>query len=203
MTIPALLSHFGIDAKRYVTSGGRVIFDGVTASRGVATHHTYGAVTPIVNHRFHGDEDEPVNERTPTAWWTDPDKLARHDDAVKAAFPGFVRSSSEEAPPAWGGVIDTGRGKFTIGVFTRWDEGLPSVSLINGPRLGVPEGRRWTPSPHLYLNGSLCVAERDDWQPGEHTVATVIAWAAHWLAAYTDWRISRRWPVEGVQIDAA
>ena len=203
MTIPALLSHFGIDAKRYVTSEGRVIFDGVTASGGSASHPIYGAVTPVANHHFHGDENEPENERTSTAWWRDSDKLARHDNAVKGAFPGFALSSSEEAPPAWVGVIDTGRGRFKIGVCTRWDEGLPSVFLINGPRLGVPAGRRWIHSPHLYLNGTLCVAERDDWHPGEHTVATAIAWAAHWLAAYTDWRISRRWPVEGVQIDAA
>ena len=54
--------------------------------------------------------------------------------------------------------------------------------------------------PHI-LCGSVQqgVADRSDWDPAVHTAATVTGWAAHWLAAFTEWRITRRWPVEGVQ----
>jgi hypothetical protein len=97
------------------------------------------------------------------------------------------------------GDIDTGRGKFKVVVVLRRDQGLPFVRLFGGPRLGVNAGRRWMPSPHLYLNGNLCVADSADWNQDEHTAATVVAWTAHWLAAYTEWRITRRWPVQGVQ----
>ncbi|CPT75881.1 Uncharacterised protein [Mycobacteroides abscessus] len=81
---------------------------------------------------------------------------------------------------------------------TRRDQGLPRVHVFNH-RLGANAGRKWQPSPHLFTSGSLCVADASDWDPEQHTAATVTAWAAHWLAAYTEWRMSRRWPVEGVR----
>ena len=56
---------------------------------------------------------------------------------------------------------------------------------------------------HLYLSGNLCVADISDWRPGEHTSATAIAWAAHWYAAYTDWRLGGPWPTDGYRADAA
>jgi hypothetical protein len=42
------------------------------------------------------------------------------------------------------------------------------------------------------------VADTSDWDPQVHTTATAIAWAAHWFAAYTGWRIAGGpWPTEG------
>ena len=90
----------------------------------------------------------------------------------------------------------------TSEIMTRKDEGLPRI-MVMGPRLGVHAGRKWIPSPHLYLNGNLCVADQQDWDPHEHTVATATTRAAHWLAAYTEWRMTSRWPVEGVHAVAA
>lgn len=199
MSMPALLSHFGINTARFVTSAGEIVFDGVTKTVDGFTHATLGAVTPVAKHTFHGGEDEPHDSPAgPAVWWNDGVQLARHIDAMQTAFPDFVYvPPDDDSGPFWAGVIDTGRGKFDVGIFPRRDQELPRVTVLNR-RLGAQAGRKWQDSPHLYLNGSLCVADRQDWDPAEHTVATVTAWAAHWLAAYTEWRMSRRWPAEGV-----
>lgn len=202
MTIATLLGHFGIDVPRYVTLDGQIIFNGVTTtSKGSYTHANHGSVTPIANHTFHGGEEEPDDETdAPTPWWEEGDRLARHVRDMEKSFPKFVFVPADDGlAPCWIGEVNTGRGKFRVGVILRRDQGLPTVSVLGGPRLGVNSGRSWKPSPHLYLNGNLCVADRRDWNPDSDTAATATAWAAHWLAAYTEWRITRRWPVEGVQ----
>jgi hypothetical protein len=199
MTIAALLRHHGVKVPRYVTVDGQIVFDDVAPCATGYTHSTLGAVTPVSNHTFHGGEEEPDDRvEGSTAWWDDEERLDRHVKAMERSFPRFFYVPPEDGlSPCWGGVIDTGRGTFNVGIYPRRDEGLPSVALFD-LRLGVNAGRRWLPSPHLYLNGNLCIADRDEWLPGEHTVATAAAWAAHWLAAYTEWRMTRRWPVEGV-----
>jgi hypothetical protein len=204
MSMPALLSHFGINAARYVTTSGEIIFDGVTMVGSGFTHATHGAVTPVARHTFHGAEDEPDDSHHgATVWWDDENQVSRHVEAMQKAFPGFAYVPPEDGSgPCWGGTIDTGRGTFEIGIFPRRDQGLPRVVVFNR-RLGAQAGRKWEKPPHLYLNGNLCVAEVDDWDPAEHTVATVTAWAAHWLAAYTEWRMERLWPVEGVHAVAS
>ena len=198
MSVSALLSHFGIKAARFVTSTGEIVFSGVTKADDGFRHAAHGNVTPVANHTFHGGSQEPEEEANGTVWWEDRERLERNVRAMNASFPNFSYLPSEDgAVPCWGGVIDTGRGKFNVGIFTRRDGGLPTVSVLH-QRLGAPAGRRLQRPPHLYDNGDLCVADRSDWDPERHTVATVAAWAAHWLAAYTEWRMSRRWPVEGV-----
>lgn len=200
MSIAALLHHHGVDVPRYVTVNGQIVFDDVQASPSGYTHSSLGVVTPVRNHTFHGGEeasDDAAREDAP--WWSDDARLQRHISAMEHSFPGFIYvAASDGVGPCWGGELDTGRGKFKVLIVTRQDEGLPRVMVV-GPKLGLPSGRSWTPSPHLYLNGNLCVAGQDEWDPQEHTVATVTAWAAHWLAAYTEWRMTRRWPTEGVQ----
>ncbi|WP_205474525.1 hypothetical protein [Nocardioides sp. SYSU D00038] len=199
MSMPALLSHFGINTARYVTSTGEVVFDGVSKVASGFTHAVHGAVTPVAKHTFHGGDEEPDDGHDgPTAWWDDEAEINRHVEAMEKAFPDFVYLPDDDGSgPCWGGIIDTGRGKFEVGIFPRRDQGLPRLVVFN-KRLGAQAGRRWQSAPHLYINGNLCVADHDDWVPTEHTVATAAAWAAHWLAAYTEWRMSRRWPVEGV-----
>lgn len=200
MSIAALLHHHGVDVPRYVTVNGQIVFDDVQASPSGYTHSSLGVVTPARNHTFHGGEeasDDAAREDAP--WCSDDARLQRHISAMEHSFPGFIYvAASDGVGPCWGGELDTGRGKFKVLIVTRQDEGLPRVMVV-GPKLGLPSGRSWTPSPHLYLNGNLCVAGQDEWDPQEHTVATVTAWAAHWLAAYTEWRMTRRWPTEGVQ----
>lgn len=206
MTMSALLSHFGIGAARYVTAAGEIVFAGVTqAANGIYTHSTKGAVTPLVAHSFHGAEDEPTDSAAaPTAWWDDEDEVRRHVVAMQNAFPAFeFVPADDHRAPCWVGEIDSGRGRLTIAVTMRRDRGLPFVSPLKGPRLGLATGRAWIPAPHLFLNGNLCVAGQDDWNPEQHTAATVTGWAAHWLAAYTEWRFSRRWPVAGYHRAAA
>lgn len=200
MTIPALLRHHGVRAPRFVTVNGQIVFDDVAMTTTGPVHRTYGAVTAVTPHTFHGG-DEAADEPSAPAnhWWDDEVLLNRHIDAMSKSFPRFVYVAAEDDyPPCWGGILDTGRGCFEVLVSTRRDQGLPRVRVCNH-RLGVNAGRRWQHPPHLFTSGSLCVADIDDWNPREHTAATVTAWAAHWLAAYTEWRISRRWPVEGAQ----
>ena len=176
MSLPTLLSHFGIDRKRYVTASGIVVFDGVASTPdGSHTHPVYGAVTPVQTHTFHGDMPEPSDAPPgPNNWWNNAVDIDRNIEAMKQAFPGFTYlPPDDETSPCWFGEIDTGRGRYTIGVILRRDKGLPFVTLLNGRRLGVNAGRRWIPSPHLYLNGNLCIASPDDWDFDRHTAATV------------------------------
>ncbi|THJ64728.1 hypothetical protein E8P82_14240 [Arthrobacter echini] len=198
MTIPALLKHHGVDVPRYVTVDGQIVFDGVRTSVTGATHPVHALITAVAPHTFHGGV-ERLSVRQDSNWWDDKDALLIHKDAMAVAFPGFayVRPTEDQAP-AWFGTINTGRGSFKVGVFLRRDGGLPSIRVF-GPRLGAYSSGRWTASPHLYLNGNLCVADQSDWDAQKHTAVTATAWAAHWLSAYTEWRMSRRWPVEGVR----
>ncbi|WP_071606298.1 hypothetical protein [Luteipulveratus halotolerans] len=205
MSIATLLGHFGIDVPRYIAMDGQVVIDGVTQeSGGGYIHATHRSVTPVATHTFHGGEEEPLDVEADSApWWQNSEAIGRHVGAMKHAFPGFAfMPPSDGLPPCWIGDINTGRGTFTIGVFLRYDEGLPIVKVLKGGRLGVNAGKGWVPSEHLYLNGNLCIADRSDWKSA-HTAATATAWAAHWLAAFTEWRITRRWPVEGFQPRAA
>lgn len=200
MSIAALLRHHGVRTPRFVTVDGRIVFDKVAMTGAGPVHSQYGPVTAVAPHRFHGGVEQPDDEPSSSdiTWWDDEALLRRNVDAMTKSFPNFVYLPPEDGlPPSWAGVIDTGRGTFEVLVMTRTDQGLPSVAVDNH-RFGLNAGSRWVRPPHLYASGNLCVAERSDWNPGEHTAATVTAWAAHWLAAYTEWRITRRWPVEGV-----
>ena len=204
MSMPALLSQFGLDTHRYVTTDGRVIFDGVSSTATGFAHPEFGSVSAMTSHTFHGDGPEPEDEPSAAPWWHDASEMERHTSAVAAAFPRFVLLEDDgERPPAWYGKIDTGRGVFTVVVALRRDRGLPFVKVIRGGTLRLPTGRSSISSPHLYLNGNLCIADQSDWNPDEATVATAIAWTAHWLAAFTEWRMTRRWPIEGFHNDAA
>ena len=201
MTMATLLSHFGLSAERYVTTSGQVVFGGVTKSAVGLTHPAYGAVTPVSNHTFHGGDD-PVDDGADD-WWTDDVKVVTHIVSMKQAFPQFqYLPGDDDTAPCWVGDIDTGRGAFTIGVFLRRDEGLPFVSVLSKQPLGRAAGKRFIRSPHLYDSGSLCIADQSDWDQNVHTAATATAWAAHWLAAFTEWRITLKWPVDGVHVVA-
>lgn len=207
MTIAALVGHFAATTPRYVTVNGQIIFDDVTpAIAGGYTHPVHGTVTPVQKHTFHGGSEEAVDSSTDESrWWDQPELIQRHIDAMAQAFPGFTYVPPDaDTVPAWFGQIDTGRGKFPIGIALRSDQGLPRIALLSKIQLGASAGRRWVRSPHLYDNGNLCVADTTEWDPEKHTAATATAWAAHWLAAYTEWRITRKnWPVTGVEAVAA
>jgi len=196
MSIASLLSHHGADVPRYVAVDGRIVFDGVSITAGGAVHEALGPVTAVRDHTFHGGEDH-VDARLAKPWWTATSELSRHANAMQRSFPGFVYTeANSSAGPRWTGAIDTGRGKFTLEIELRPDRALPRLRVI-GPKLGAFSSGRWVPSPHLYVSGNLCVADRNEWDPDQHDAATAVAWGAHWLAAYTEWRMSRHWPADG------
>lgn len=200
MTMPALLSHFGMNDARFVTPSGQVIFGCVTrTASGTFSHPVHGAVTAVARHTFHGGEAElDAGAREGAAWWEDEAEIGRHIAAMAQAFPQFAYvPASDDGLPCWWGELDTGRGRFHVAILLRRDRGLPFVSVLNR-RLGVQSGRRWERPPHVYLNGGICVASSEEWHPDEHTAATATAWAAHWLAAYTEWRFRHQWPADGV-----
>jgi hypothetical protein len=205
MTIHSLLRHVGINVPRYITVDGKVIFDAPASTpASTATATATATATRVEPHRFHaGPDPSPKKEQRQHAWWnTDASARQRDNDAMSRAFPNFILFD-EDGEYWYGGTIDTGRGKFLIAVLPKADGSLPTVRLINKFRLGRQEGRRWRTSPHLYDSGALCVASLDDWKPEVHTTATATAWAAHWLAAYAEWRASGVWPTEGYGRNAA
>lgn len=201
MTIAQLLSLNGARTPRYITVAGRTVFGSVSATASGLIHPEHGPVTQVADHTFHGGAD--VEDEGHAHWWEDDVRIVRHIAAMKQSFPGFDYVAADgELAPHWRGQIDTGRGAFRIGVFLRHDEGLPFVKVLSKQRLGRNCGGRFVPSPHLYVSGALCIADQDDWDPQAHTAATATAWAAHWLAAFTEWRIMLKWPVEGAHAAA-
>ncbi|MFJ3940064.1 hypothetical protein [Streptomyces parvus] len=201
MSIHSLLRHVGIDVPRYITVNGRVIFDTPASP---AAGAAVAAATRVEPHRFHaGPDPAPARGKHDNAWWNvDASARQRDIEAMSKAFPGFILF--EEDDDFWyGGTIDTGRGKFLIAVLPQTNRSLPTIRLVSKFKLGRQEGRYWRRSPHLYDSGALCVAAVDDWNSEVHTTATATAWAAHWLAAYTEWRVSGVWPTEGYGRNAA
>jgi hypothetical protein len=191
VTIATLLKHVGIHVPRYVTVDGRIVLDPTP------TPASSPAPLAVEPHRFH-DGDDPAPERTDyaDAWWnTDPDARAADEAAMARHFPQFVQAG-KDGGYYYGGELNTGRGRYKILVLPHVDRSLPSVFPLH-KGLGRPAGRRLQRPPHLYTSGGLCIANRADWRPGEHTTATAVGWAAHWFAAYTEWRITSRWPTEG------
>ncbi len=197
MSLATLLAHVGIDVPRYVTVGGQVVLDPTPMNTSTPAPM---AVSP---HRFHDGEDparEWVNDAD--AWWiTDEAARAADEAAMALHFPTFVQFG-EDDDYAFFGQLDTGRGSFKVIVLPAVDRSLPSV-VPTHRGLGRPVGRRLQRPPHLYNSGNLCIADASNWRPGVHTTATAVAWTAHWLAAYTEWRISGRWPTDGFGAEAA
>jgi len=191
MTLAALLEHVGIEVPRYVTVGGRIVFNQATVTV------SEPAPMALAPHRFHDGEDPaPELIATAEAWWN-VDIAAREADqaGMRSHFPNCVQFG-EDSDYAYGGELDTGRGRFKILVMPHIDRSMPSIIPLH-KGLGRPMGRRLQRPPHVYTSGNLCVAESADWNRAEHTTATAVGWAAHWFAAYTEWRITGRWPTDG------
>ncbi len=203
MSLPSLLSRMSRRTPRFVTVNGRVVSgeDSIVATATGYQHREHGPVTPVRRHTNHGGK--PPDEIDQTPWWDqNPTILDDERETMARAFPGFI-ASEVDGRPAWRGEIDTGRGKFAVTVVHRPDRGLPNVIPVKPGVFRRHEGRHTRFSPHLYLNGNLCVASQDDWDPDRDDATTVIAWTAHWLAAFTEWRFTGRWPCDGVEFDAA
>ena len=191
MTIATLLEHVGVHVPRYVTVDGGIVLD----PKSLTTSSP--APLAVAPHRFHGGDD-PAPDRNDyaDAWWnTDVDTRAKDEAEMAVHFPQFVQFG-RDGDYAYGGELNTGRGRFKITVLPHVDRSLPSV-LPAHRNLGRPAGRRIERPPHLYTSGALCIADADDWRPQEHSTATVVAWAAHWFCAFTEWRITGRWPTVG------
>jgi len=197
MTLPSLLRAVGLHVPRGVSVDGRVLV-GRAATAAVSA----GTATALLRHTFHGGDDL-LPARSAAPWWEDPDACAADVAEVAQAFPGFQLDQSDGGH-AWGGTIDTGRGRFAVDVVSNPDGGLPRIVPVVPRILGRNEGRRGFRRPeHLYRSGSLCVADAAEWDPATHTSVTAIAWAAHWYAAYTDWRLGGPWPTDGYRPSAA
>ncbi len=211
MTIASLLSKLNNRAPRFVTIKGQVIGDtGVVKVGSEFRHPEHGSVTAIQKHVFHDDQDDAISNLDgeisgidEKSWWvSDPASLNNEQINMARSFPDFVQIDNN-GRVAWSGVIDTGRGKFTIVVTHRNDHGLPSIDVVSPKTLGRAAGKKFVKPPHLYTSGKICVAAKEDWNPSTNDAVTVVAWAAHWLAAYTEWRFSMRWPVSGLDVDVA
>lgn len=197
MTIASLLEHVGINVPRYVAVDGQILIDKAP------TLTSKPAPMALAPHRFHGGEDPaPVRIEYADAWWnTDSAARAADEEAMKTYFPNFVQIG-DDGDYAFVGEINTGRGRFKILVLPHIDRSLASIVPLN-KNLGRPSGRRLQRPPHLYDSGSLCIAAATDWSSENHTTATAVGWAAHWFAAFTEWRITGRWPTDGFGVVAA
>lgn len=187
MSMVNLLRLHGVRSPRIVTAVGGIVIGG-SSSDGLR-------VTP---HKFHGGDDTPDNGGP---WWTAPGALDRDREAMANWFPTFVElEGGSSVPPAWEGVINTGRGSFAVTIRHRLDHGVPHVVPAHH-NLGRERRGVHVDPPHVFLNGNLCIASVEDWDSDRDTVATAVAWTAHWFACYVEWRLSGQWPVEGIEED--
>src|SRR5712692_3282664 len=189
MTLATLLRHFGVDVPRYVTVDGRIVLDSAVAEA--------RAPMALAPHRFHaGDDPSPSRNAFDSAWWNvEPDARAADEIAMRMHFPSFVLLD-DDGDYAWAGELNTGRGRFGILAMPQTDHSLPSI-VPRHRGLGRNEGKRCRKPPHIYTTGNLCVAATAHWNANSHTTATAVAWAAHWFAAYAEWRMNGQWPTEG------
>lgn len=199
MSLPSLLRHVGAHIPRGVTVDGRVL-TGHTAAAAVAA----GTATGMAPHAFHGGAAPAIADAaTPAgsharAWWN-ADNAARDVDVaeVAARFPGF-RCDDTDGGHRFDGLIDSGRGRFRVAIVGDPLGEMPHVVPVQPRALGRREGRRgFRRADHTYTNGNLCVADKGAWDPELHTTVDVIAWTAHWYAAYSDWLLGGPWPTDG------
>lgn len=205
MSLPALLSKMARHAPRFVTIDGVIVSgNGVVATGATYAHIDHGRVTPVPKHENHGGEP-PEENRDIHPWWKDrPELLEQERLDMSEAFPGFTLLSPSDGAPAWFGTLNTGRGKFDVLIVHQADHGLPAVIPIRPRRFGRQQGRTYRKAPHLFTNGNLCVASPSDWDPDKRNVVAVVAWTAHWLASYSEWRMTGGvWPSEGTEVDVA
>lgn len=195
MSIESILRKHGHNTPRLVLSTGRVVVG--PAAVGVSG-------LAITSHTFHGGEAPLAMAVSTEPWWKEAGALDADRAAMRRYFPGFVELDDVEGQaPRWGGEIDTGRGKFWIVVQHRTDHSLPRVTPVHPTRRIRTRGRRAEKAPHLFTNGDLCVAAPDDWNAAIDTVATVVAWAAHWHAMYVHWYSGGPWAAESFEAKRA
>lgn len=193
MTLPSLLRKVGIDVHRGVTVDGTLV-----VGRQVLAAAAAGQVTSIQPHRFHGGEDpSPSRDERGDAWWVSDPKRKTTDIADMRERFSDVVVLDENDDLAYGVQFNTGRGRYHALILPHVDGTLPSVVVTRPGRLGRNEGRQFTKPPHLYLNGALCVASQSDWADKGYLTSVAAAWAGHWLACYTEWRMSGVWPTDG------
>jgi len=195
MTIVSLLSHLGVHVPRGVSVDGRIL----TLSQAAATGTPVHALAP---HTFHGGPDPETDEAAVSWWEASPEAKEADVLAMGSAFPGFVLLD-ERGSYDWIGRINTGRGRFTLLVRGNAARGIPTVRPVQPSHLGRNVNGLFRPSDHLFLSGSLCLATEKEWDPDVHNTVTAVGWAAHWFAAYTEWRISGIWPTPGYHPHAA
>ena len=190
MTIASILKKHGHNAQRGVSATGKLIFGAALARQSVVA-------MPLKTHNFHGGVT-PIDAATSVSHMSSDSALfARDRLEMSKFFPSFIEVTQADGSPAWVGTIDTGRGSFPIRVEHRNGRALPRVIPIELTQRSRTRSGHTVKSPHLYLNGDLCVAGQDDWDPSTDSIATVVAWAGHWHAAYVEWFVTDNWPTEG------
>lgn len=197
MTIANLLKIHGHNLTRRVLPNGLLVFDTSTEVRQTASS------MPLKSHTFHGGE-APQDSKDSPGWWLAEGALDVEIEAMRTHFPDFrLIGGDADSPPAWVGSVRTNNAEFKIAVMHRYSRGLPDVAPIDPKPRRRRVGRIHLPAPHLYLNGFLCVAAQEDWDPSADTAATVVGWAAHWHACYVEWVYTGKWPTESYVSHAA
>lgn len=189
MSLASAMKYHGMTLDRWMDSTGKV-------------HHgarPTAAAMPLASHTFHAGEEATDDTKQPK-WWLEEDAMTREREQMRTWCPQFTEfPGNDEQPPMWHGTINTGMTTFSVAIVHRVDHGLPFIVPIG-------EGTRLRKStPHRYVNGNLCVASAEDWDPTEHTAAIAVGWAAHWFSCYIDWLFSgcKTWPLESHAQQAA
>lgn len=75
---------------------------------------------------------------------------------------------------------------------------FPDTYPYAQPNVVVRQPAIRSDSPHRFVDGKICYIHHSMWNPGRHTLTTVLMRAAKWLSKYEVWLTTGRWP--GAQI---
>jgi ubiquitin-protein ligase len=81
-----------------------------------------------------------------------------------------------------------GQGLYTLAV--SFPDSYPSTM----PTVTVRKPALHDSAPHRYKAGNICYLHQSMWNPGQHTLLTVLQRAAKWISKYEVWMKTGNWP---------
>jgi len=124
-------------------------------------------------------------------------RLVAEHDAMAERFPQF-QLRRENGRLYWEGNLLSNQGRtYTLKVC--YPDGFPQdfpKVYVTAPRL-KPNGHTWArydPSSFLCLFRPESGAHRHSYDPARTTAASIVGWAAHWLACYEVFENEGWWP---------
>lgn len=71
---------------------------------------------------------------------------------------------------------------------------FPDAYPYSHPEVVIRQPAIQAGAPHRFADGKMCYIHYSMWNPGQHTLTTVLQRAAKWLSKYEVWMATGKWP---------